>query len=195
MRRRVAVAVAVAACAGAGALAVAPAVRPDADPPVARTDVTRPSAANPVTNGDGSEVIRQPEGTATQGLPGLETSAKARPVTSLPRTASSRGRVVKGFPTSVVTVAPGSRVRSSGVSSTARTVQVSLVARSPESSRNVLTFFRRQLTGQGFAESVVPAVAGSTASSFRRGADNLVVTVKGDRHATYSLFGTLRVRG
>jgi hypothetical protein len=194
MRRRVLVGVAVAGC--AGVLAVAPAVRSDGDPPVARTDVTRSSAPNPVTNGDGSEVIRQPEGTATQGLPGLEkTSAKARPVTSLPRTASSRGRVVKGFPTSVVTVAPGSRIRSSGVSSTARTVQVSLVARSPESSRSVLTFFRRQLTAQGFAESVIPAVAGSTASSFRRGADNLVVTVKGDRRATYSLFGTLRVRG
>lgn len=182
--------------AAAAALALVPVAWRGDDPPVTRSGATRTSAPNPVTNGDGSEVIRQPEGSATEGLPGLaRTSVKVRPIAKVPRTASTRGRVVEGFPTSVVAVAPGSRIRSSGVSAASRSIQVSLVARSPESSRSVLTFYRRQLTAQGFVESVVPAVAGSTASGFRRGADNLVVTVDDGKRATYSLFGTLRARG
>lgn len=145
----------------------------------------------------GSEVIRQPEGEATKGLPGLRKAK--RPQTHslvsapLPRTATRRGTVVAGFPLSVIPVLTGSTVRSSGVSSTSGVLQVSIVARAPRSAGSVLGFYRRALSEHGFSESTVPAVGGSTASEFRRGADHLVITVSRptSQGTTYSIFGDL----
>ncbi|WP_456695311.1 hypothetical protein [Aeromicrobium sp. P5_D10] len=152
---------------------------------------------NGVTNGDGSEVIRQPEGSKTKGLPGL---SKVKPSTKtsliskrLPPSASSRGSIVAGFPVSVIPVAPDSVVRSSGVSSTAKTLQVSIVANSSKSRGTVLRFYRHTLSARGFAESSAPTTAGSTAASFKRGADHLIVTARaGAKNTSYSLFGTLQ---
>lgn len=153
---------------------------------------------NGVTNGDGSEVIRQPEGSGAKGLPGLskvKPSTKTSLITSrLPPSASSRGSIVAGFPVSVIPLAPDSVVRSSGVSSTAKTLQVSIVANSAKSRGTVLRFYRQALSALGFAESSAPAADGSAASSFKRGADHLVVTTKaGAKNTSYSLFGTLHV--
>lgn len=155
-------------------------------------------SGNEVTNGDGSEVIRQPEGSGAKGLPGLskvKPSTKTPLISSrLPPTASSRGSIVAGFPVSVIPLAPGSVVRSSGVSSAAKTLQVSIVANSPKSRGTVLRFYRQELSALGFAESSAPAADGSAASRFKRGADQLVVTTKaGAKNTSYSLFGTLHV--
>ncbi|MET0928327.1 MAG: hypothetical protein ABWX74_02365 [Aeromicrobium sp.] len=150
---------------------------------------------NDVTNGDGTEVIRQPEGSEASGLPGLR-AVRSDPTESLlraaPPTASRRGALVTGFPVSVVPVLPGSSLGSSGVSSTRDAVQVSIVATSPRSSDAVLAFYRRALRGHDFVESVVPAAAGAVAAGFRRGSDHLVVTTTRDASETsYSVFGTL----
>lgn len=153
--------------------------------------------SNRSTNGDASEVIREPEGTANNGLPGL---TKTKPPTSkgslltgaLPPSASTVGSIAAGFPVSVVSLPAGAVVRSSGVSTTKTTMQISMVATSPKRPTAVLAFYRRELAAHGFAEAKVPAAGGSTAASFSRGADNLVVTTTGGaKNTTYSLFGTL----
>lgn len=154
------------------------------------------TSPNGVTNGEGSEVIRIPDGTAKKGLPGL---SRTKPATQaalitrpLPKTASSRGRVVAGFPTAVVGVVPNSIVRSSGISSTDSTLQVSIVADNAKSPGGIIAFYRKALGAQGFAESSAPATGGSTASHFVRGADRLVVTTTpGAKETSYSVFGTL----
>ena len=152
---------------------------------------------NGVTDGEGSEVIRQPEGSAATGLPGLrpaERSAKGSLITGrLPRTASSRGGVVAGFPTDVIPMLSGSVVHSTGVSSSRKVLQVSIVANSSRSPGNVLGSYRTILSALGFRESTAPAAGGSTAASFRRGSDSVMVTTtRMSRTDTrYYLFGTL----
>ncbi|MET0930630.1 MAG: hypothetical protein ABWX74_14005 [Aeromicrobium sp.] len=151
---------------------------------------------NGVTNGDGSEVIRQPESATAPGLPRPRRTGAASSDSlvgaTLPRTASRQGALVAGFPVSVVPVLPGSAVGSSGVSSTRDSVQVSIVANSSKSSEAVLAFYRRALADHDFVESVAPAVAGAVAAGYRRGADHLVVTSStGTGRTSYSVFGTL----
>lgn len=175
----------------------------DADPEAAMPSV-RPSggsasaaAHEKAPDYAGTEVIRQPETSATKGLPGIRPATRRSTATlvssPLPRTATRRGAVVAGFPVAVIPVMAGSSVSSSGVSSTADILRISVVADSPRSPGSVLTFYRKVLSALGFEESTVPAVAGSIASAFTRGADHLVVT--GTRtpgqDTTYSLFGDL----
>lgn len=152
-----------------------------------------------VTNGASSEVIRQPEGSTTAVLPGLENPKKPTRAgraligQTMPKTASRRGAVVAGFPVGIVPVANGSSVQSTGLSSTATTLQVSIQAVSAKSPNAVLAFYRAKLSAIGFKEMSTPSVGGSTAAAFKHNADNLVVTAAkastGDTE--YSVFGTL----
>lgn len=156
------------------------------------------SPPNEVTDGDGTEVIRRPVGSPASSLAALRPAAAVTTDSLIgevpPGTTSRRRAVVEGYPLSVVPVLPGSTVDSSGVSSTRGAVQVSLVARSPKASDQVLAFYRRALVGHGFVESVVPASAGAVAAGFRRGDDHLVVTTSRAGKATsYSVFGSLHV--
>lgn len=150
-----------------------------------------------VTNGKASEVTKQPEGSATNGLPGLARSVSAKNNSlvhkPLPKTASSRGKVVNGFPLAIIPLLPGSVAQTSGVSSTSTALQVSLQARNTHSPDTILAFYRKVLAALGFAESTAPSTGDSTAANFSRGADNLVVTVTKSRSksAIYSIFGTL----
>jgi hypothetical protein len=168
------------------------------DTSTAREQAPARAGSNGVTDGDGSEVIRQPEGSATKGLPGLkkakQESRAGRLTGPLPRTASTQGRLVAGFPASIVPVVTGSAVHSSGVSSSAKAVQVSLVASTGRSPREVLAAYRAKLSRIGFTESPAPAAGGSTAASHRRGHERLTVTVTkvSGTKTTYSVYGTLR---
>lgn len=171
---------------------------PSGDSATGQESARSTGVGNPVTNGDGSEVIRQPEEAGTQGLPGLSrtsTTVKDALVTRpLPKTASRRGGLVAGFPKSVIPVLPGSALRSSGVSSTSKALQISIVATSTSSTTAVMGYYRGILSQHGFVESSAPAAAPATAASFRRGADSVVVTVtrSSKKVTSYSLFGTLR---
>jgi hypothetical protein len=69
----------------------------------------------------------------------------------LPKTAASLGKVVGGFPLKVVPVMPGSDLRSTSVSSSAKTLQVSLEARSTRSADKIIGYYRAALTRLGFA--------------------------------------------
>lgn len=155
--------------------------------------------SNPVTDGDGSEVIRQPEGTKSKGLPGLRAvkqTVNASFLTApLPASASREGGMVKGFPVKIIPVLTGATVQSSGVSTTSTTMQISVVATSSKSPASVLAFYRKSLTAHGFAEGSAPAAGGSTASQFTRGKDHVMVTTAArGKGTTYSVFGTLHVR-
>ena len=149
-----------------------------------------------VTNGKGSEVTKQPEESAKDGLPGLGklASSKNRSLVSkpLPKTASSRGKLVGGFPLKVVPLVSDSDVQTSGVSSTGTTLQVSVQATNSRSPEKILAFYRKSLTAQGFSESAVPSAGAATAASFTHNDDNLVVTVTPrSKGVTYTVFGTL----
>lgn len=145
----------------------------------------------------GSTVVTQPEGgsaAASDGLPGLEPVKPASSLisTPLPKTASKLGGVVAGFPQDVVPLPSGVVIESTGVSATAKSLQVSLVADSRRSARDLLAFHRRALTALGFTERSTPATGGSIATSFVKGEDHLVVTATaGPKRTTYSVFGTL----
>lgn len=146
----------------------------------------------------GSTVVTQPEGdgsaSASDGLPGLEPVKPASSLisTPLPKTASKLDGVVAGFPQDVVPLPSGVVIESTGVSATAKSLQVSLVADSRRSARNLLAFHRRALTALGFTERSTPATGGSVATSFVKGEDHLVVTATaGPKRTTYSVFGTL----
>lgn len=164
--------------------------------PAARA-TSAPPRVNEVTDGDGSEVIRQPDGSAASGLPHLPAAGSASrgpliTASAVPRTASRLGALVTGFPTSVIPVLPDAAVASSGVSSSQDVVQLSLVANSSRSPDAVRAFYRRALTGLGFVESVVPASGGSVGAGFTRGADHLVVTTGTHARTTrFSVFGTV----
>lgn len=153
----------------------------------------------------GSEAIgRTTDSTAADQLrPGSDpasASAGSDPTAALvtalpPRTASRQGALVAGFPASVIPVVSGSSVRSSGVSPTRGSVQVSLVADTERSPDAVLTSYRRSLQALAFVESEAPAVPGAEASQFVRGDDQLVVTIsRAGRTTSYSVFGTLHTR-
>ena len=201
-RRRIAVA-AVAAVTAVGVAAVAAGTtRHQDDPssalrPVATSATTR--SVEPGAPNAGSEVVSGPDESApaSAALPaGPGGRSTTEPLLAAPpRTASRRGALVAGFPDSIVPVASGSSVRSSGVSSQRDTVQVSIVAESPRSPAAVLGFYRRALRAHDFVETAAPAAAGSVASQFARGDDRLVVTTSRVRDATsYSVYGTLRSR-
>lgn len=159
----------------------------------------RPTSSNPVTDGDGSEVIRQGEGTKVKGMPGLRQAKRVIDrsflTAPLPASASAVDAVAKGFPVSVIPLLGGASVQSSGVSTTSTAMQVSIVASSSKSPKAVLGFYRKALSARGFVEGSAPAVGGSTASKFKRGAEHLMVTTTArGSNTTYSLFGTLHVR-
>lgn len=174
------------------------------DDPAAAPLTTGPNSGLPsgaanagAVDDEGSEVIGEPESSATKepsGLPKAKRTATDSLISSpLPRTATRRGALVAGFPLGAVPVLTGSAVSSSGVSSEANILQVSIVARNPRSPSSVLAYYRGVLTELGFSESTVPAVSGSIAADFNRGADHLGVTASrlNGQDTTYSLFGDL----
>jgi hypothetical protein len=132
------------------------------------------------------------------GLPGLGTSpgrVRNEPLVTrpLPASASSRGRLVRGYPGTALPVAHRSRITSSSVSADDPRLQVALVATTAATTTGVLRFYRLHLSGLGFTERPTTAVGGSEAAAFRRGSDAVTVTVTATRTgASYSVFGTLR---
>lgn len=147
---------------------------------------------------DETHVIPEDETTGKSagdaGLPGLASPRKGPLVElPLPRTASRRGGMVAGLPDGVLDPVPGSRVRSSSVSSAGRALQVGVVATAPGAEATVARFYRDALGRLGFRESRVAAVGGSTAMAFKRGRDSVVITTtpREKRGSDYSVLGLL----
>lgn len=111
-------------------------------------------------------------------LPDPEASAKPKPLVSkpLPATASARGSIVAGFP-AVIPKAPKSTVAFSSVATQGTRMQVGLDATSGISPADVLSYYRTTFTRLGLVATSAPAVTGSTALVFVRGANGITVTV------------------
>ena len=137
-------------------------------------------------------------GPGTTLAEGGSAATKKGPLVSkpLPKTRSSRGRLVRGYPSDVLPVIPGSRVRSSSVSSSPQGVQVAFTGSAPSTAQAVAAYYRLALAPYGFTEAAVPAVGGSSAVGFTRGGDSLVLTTTpAGKRTTYSLYGLLRAGG
>lgn len=192
--------VGLAALSSGGSQADDPPAAGSTEGPANRSPSGTPPGDGGADEGAGSEVSRQPESSPTQGLPGLRPTKAPQTgslvAVPLPRTATRRGAVVAGFPLSVIPVLTGAAVRSTAVSSASDVLQVSIEARTRQAPESVLAFYRTALSAQGFSESTVPAVDGSTGSAFSRGVDHLVVTVaRPAGHDTkYSVYGALHPR-
>ena len=111
-------------------------------------------------------------------LPDSKAPAKPEPLVSepLPASASARGSIVAGFP-AVISKAPKSTVAFSSVATQGTRMQVGLDATSGISAADVLSFYRTAFTRLGLVAKSAPAVDGSSALVFVRGANGITVTV------------------
>ena len=115
---------------------------------------------------------------ARTGLPPPTTPAVVRLRLPLPANASARGKVVPGFPATIVPVPPRATIVNSSVTGQNTRLQVGLVAISASRPADVVAFYRASLAGAGFVEKPVPAADGTVATSFVRGGDGVVVSVR-----------------
>lgn len=122
------------------------------------------------------------------------TPRKSLVVAPLPKTASARGKVVAGFPSAVIPLAQGSTVTFSSVASAKTRLQVGLDATSSLDANAVLNFYRTALGSVGLTATATPAVGGSVALAFVRGADTVTVTASptggGSQYTVYGVFTT-----
>ncbi|WP_448059319.1 hypothetical protein [Cellulomonas hominis] len=135
------------------------------------------TAADP---GPASEIL--PDAPAAPPVLGAITAPQA-PATDrltgpLPATASSRGELVAGYPTSVVPVPDGATVVSSSVSAQGDRLQIGLEASTDADPTAVLDAFVASLSAKGFTEELSPALPGTTATAFTRESDGVVLTLR-----------------
>jgi len=111
---------------------------------------------------------------------------------TLPKSASARGALVKGFP-SVVPLAAGSKVLSSSVSVSNKTVQAALEADSTSTPAQIVAFYEKLFAKAGLPATENTAAADARSVSFVRGTDSVTLTVSPTKAGSrYSLFGVLR---
>lgn len=191
-----------------GAESADPNADPDADPSApasgapedretgAPGDAGTPPGSDGASEGDGSEVIPDPQNTAPRLDELYEDPPAAAPLAEVPADASASGELVEGFPVDVVDLVPDAEVTSSAVSAEGSRVQISLEATVPASPDEVLGHYRARFVAGGFAEAAVPSVAGTTAAAFSRSGDALVVSSRTDGDETlFSVTGVLVAQG
>ena len=136
---------------------------------------------------------------AAPGPSGLPVPAAPGPSLTgpLPATGNANGAVVKGFPTTVVPIPEGLTVVSSSVSASGDRLQVGLQASSDSAPADVQAAYVAALSAAGFAVGDSPALPGTTATSFTRGPDGLVLTVtaRTGGGTELSVAGTLTTAG
>jgi len=116
----------------------------------------------------------------------------------LPPAASARGEtLVAGFPSSVVPVLDGIRLVSSAISGEGDRLQIGFQGSTDADPDTVTARYVSTLGDAGFTAGTSPAVTGSTATSFTRGPDGVVLTVtqRMGGGSELSLSGTLTTAG
>ena len=108
----------------------------------------------------------------------------------LPANAQAHGRLVAGYPSTVLPTPRWVQVRRSSVASSGSTVQISLQARSARRANALLEHYRSALIARGFGVFPAQALGTEQAERFSRRADSVVVTVD-PRRSTYSLYAVL----
>ncbi|MGO4535837.1 hypothetical protein [Leifsonia sp. 2MCAF36] len=117
----------------------------------------------------------------TEVIPGeggapLLTPAKAAPdpvSKPLPASASAKGKLVSGYPESVIPPAPGSKIATSAIATQGERLQASLTATTTLSVADLLAYYRTSLAKYGMYDVPAPASSGAIAFTFQRG-DNVV---------------------
>jgi len=140
-----------------------------------------PGDADParVDDGGGMEPGQKVPAGAAVTQPSLGSSFTVTRLTApLPETASARGTLVEGFPVTIIPVPQDATIVSSSVSGEGDRLQIGLEASTPADPAAVLDEYLVALGEQGFGPSVSPAAEGSTATSFTRDPDGLVLTLR-----------------
>jgi hypothetical protein len=151
-----------------------------ADPaPHATTGGSTDKDAQPVQETDpASEIV--PTATPTPyRLPGLTSSTAKKPaplVAKAPRSASTHGRLVAGFPRSAVPLPRSLTIVSSSVASQGRHLQVTAQASSDASPKVVRRQLTNAFTERGYTAAKAVAAPGSSAVQYRHGTDGVVIT-------------------
>jgi len=159
--------------------------------PTATPEEPAPTDSSPPNpDAGGQEERSSREGTGPLGPPGAPVEPLISP--PLPKTASQTGKLVTGFPSAVISLAPGSTVMFSSVASEGDRVQVGLSAMSTIAPAEVLAHYSTALAGLGLVAGSAPTVDGSTAVALIRGPNTVTVTVSSVGGGTrYAVFGVL----
>lgn len=165
-------------------------------PTVPTTQATQPPtspapfAAIPPIVGKRTTTEVEPGAPASAALP-LSKPAPALYSGPIPKSASASGKLVKGFP-SAISVATGSTITNSSISSSGSIMQVTLVARSTASPSKVAAYYVAAFAKLGIPKVSLPANAGSTAYSFARNNDTVTITITpATGGCRYTVFGVL----
>ncbi|WP_372593089.1 hypothetical protein [Actinotalea sp.] len=126
-------------------------------------------------DGSASETLPDPTPTATALVPPGDIVVLTGP---MPATASATGRLVDGYPSSIVPVLDEITVVSSSVSSQGDRLQLGLQGSSDLSPDEVTAAYVAALAAQSFSSAPGVAIEGSTATQFSRGSDGVVLTVR-----------------
>ncbi|MET0956011.1 MAG: hypothetical protein ABWY68_08665 [Cryobacterium sp.] len=148
-----------------------PATGPDAVSPA--EPPSDPLVANP---GAGVEVLPPVESNPDE--PALPPSDPLPPLLKAPapETATAEGALVAGFP-AFITPAPQSTVAASMVASEGANVQAAFSATSRQAAEDVRAYFDKIFGALTLHPSVAPAVGGSSAWVYSRGAESVTVTL------------------
>lgn len=134
-----------------------------------------------------------PPVTATPtGLPA--PSAPAPLITgSLPKSGSSQGALVDGWPADFLSLPAGTTIGSTSVSTSGDVLQVTADGIIGKSQEAVLDDFRQSLVPHGFWSEDAPAPDGVVAARFVRGTDTVTVSVSltGTGNSRFQLLGSL----
>lgn len=148
-------------------------VPPSTRPSTGReTPGTEPPTGTPSTDSTRAPAKETPrDETSAEGPSTLPPSKPLPDPVSLPLpdSASAEGKLVKGFPTQVISVAPHSTVTGSSVASEGSRLQVTLTAESSLAVVDVLDFYRTELAKVGLLDTPALALSGSSALVFARG--------------------------
>jgi hypothetical protein len=120
-------------------------------------------------------------------------SSTAKPLVKapLPASASANGRLVKGFPTAIMGPAPESDILSSSIATQGDTMQVTLVARTDASEKEVTEHYRALWSKLGLTEAASSAGSADLAYSDQYSSLSLAFTTAGTG-TVYQVFGVLR---
>ncbi|MCG2798120.1 MAG: hypothetical protein L6367_06210 [Cellulomonas sp.] len=137
-------------------------------------DTTTPSAASTPA----SESL--PGFTAPTSLPGLAPAGTTGPTVSgtVPPDATAQGSLADGFPSQVVPVPDGVEVVSSSVSGQGTHLQATLLGSSAAAPAEVQAAYADALAREGFDGYPTATVDGSSAVTYTRGTDGIVVSVR-----------------
>lgn len=111
----------------------------------------------------------------------------------LPEAASTRGKIVNGFPADILPFPTGTTIVSTGVSSAEGTLQVTADALVPLSQDSVVGHFQQILGPLEFWSEPAQAREGQRAVQFNRGDDSLTLATSttGTGNTRFMLLGTL----